>query len=463
MRPYEKIIDRWGPPGRNTILFCLALVLFHITGPAFENHIQESQRLLAAGNMEGAEREAKLALRDSATHALALAMLGTIRLQQNRNNEGIDYLKKAVRMDPRLVGARLNLGDAYTRVGKIKEARDAYDQALRLRPDNTTARLDLAQLEASAGDYRASLEVAEPILPLLHKSAEAILVLATDYSGLQKKELMGPLVADWRSLREVPEPLCLSFAALLAENDLLPGAIDVLNRCANNQKGLSFELSATLGGLYLRSGDTKLASDHYEAALRLRPGCVPCLQGLASIADKQGESEKALAYLIRARRLQPDDPSVLFDFGKVCLQRNLFEDALSSLQRAVALRPDNDHYRYVLASGYVSTAHYAKARVLLESLLKKHPNDSVLHYALGAVLYLQGDFDAAEISLQKSIDLNADQVGAYYYLGLTAEKKRDNERAEHIFDDLLKRHPEHIPSYVGRGTVLVALKKYTEA
>jgi tetratricopeptide (TPR) repeat protein len=448
---------------RNVVLLWAVLLSCGITGFAVGNHIQESERFLAAGNLEAAEREAKLALSSPRTEALACAMLGTIRLQQNRNQEGIEFLEKAISLEPKLVGARLNLGSAYSRLGQIDKARQAYRGALRVQPDSTPARLSLARLEAAAGNYATSMQLAEPMLAELQKTPEGILLLATDYSGLKKKDRLALLVAEWRKLGQIPESTTLQFADILSHGDFFSEAIEVVKGQAGASENLSFESTFALASLYARQGNTKLASEHYESALKQQEGCVPCLRGLAAIARNEGITEKALAYLIRARKLSPEDPDVLFEFGRVCLERDLFEDGVEALEKAVALRPDNDHYRYVLASGYTSLAHYAKARAILEALVKKHPNDSALHYALGAVVYLMGDFDTAEALLRKSIELNADQVGSYYYLGLIAEKRKDLPAAEQIFRRLLKEHPEHVPSYAWLGTVLVEMKKYSEA
>lgn len=458
-----------GSPGRrghlpaSVFMLYLIFLLLSSNSLATDSHIEESQRLMASGNLEAAEHEARLAMSDPATKALGLAILGAIRLQQMKTDEGVAFLKEAIQTDPRLVGARLNLGEAYSRSGKTTEAREAYQQALRLKPDSTVARFDLAQLEASAGNYATSLRVAEPIEPLLRSSPEGILVLASDYLGLKNTDPVAPLVAQWKNLAEVPEPLSLTFAQLLDHNRLTSAALSVLEPYEKAGTPLSFELAFALAGLHVQEGNLEAASAYYETALKLNATCVLCLQSLATIAEKQNETEKALAWLIQARRLSPGDPGVLFEYGKVCLERDLLDDGVEALEKAVALRPDNDHYVYVLASGYVSKAHYPKAQTLLEGLLKKRPGDSVLHYALGTVFYLEDQFDFAEASLDKSIELNADQIGSYYYLGLTAEKKRNYPEAERLFTNLLKQHPEHIPTYSALGAVLVETKKYAEA
>ena len=78
---------------------------------------------MASGNLEAAEHEARLAMSNPATKAVALAILGAIRLQQMKTDEGVAFLKEAIQTEPRLVGARLNLGDATH--GQAKQPRRA--------------------------------------------------------------------------------------------------------------------------------------------------------------------------------------------------------------------------------------------------------------------------------------------------------------------------------------------------
>jgi tetratricopeptide (TPR) repeat protein len=66
---------------------------------------------MSKGDLSGAEKEGRLALRDPSTRALAWASLGAIRFRQKKYEQGAEFLRTALRLDPRLVGARINLGD----------------------------------------------------------------------------------------------------------------------------------------------------------------------------------------------------------------------------------------------------------------------------------------------------------------------------------------------------------------
>jgi tetratricopeptide (TPR) repeat protein len=77
----------------------------------------------------------------------AYMMLGTTLLQMNRPEEAIPFLYVADRLSHGDYMARNNLGIAYGAIGRIDKARKAYNEALRLRPDNVHRALIVANLD----------------------------------------------------------------------------------------------------------------------------------------------------------------------------------------------------------------------------------------------------------------------------------------------------------------------------
>src|SRR5207244_4237938 len=151
-------------------------------------------------------------------------------------------------------------------------------------------------------------------------------------------------------------------------------------------------LALQLGKSYLSLGVMDRAEQNFQRALDLNPACAVCDQGLAEIAERQGNTEKALAYLVTAKQLDPKDPEILFEFGKVCLQRNLLEDALPALEKAVALKPDRDPYVYVLSSANAAQRNLSNAASRFARLLQRHLHASVLNFSISATWYLHGKY-----------------------------------------------------------------------
>jgi len=453
-------VTRAGGPHLSVPLL-LALLNVPFQTYSSTNHLQAALRMINQGNLQQAEREARLALDDPESRPVAWAALGTIRLQQNKYDEGVEFLQKALSLNPRLVGARISLGGGYLLLGKRTEAREAFREALRAEPNNLNARFDLAQLESEDANYKVSLEVAKPVVDELQRSPDGLVLLATDYAGLQLKDSIQALLPPWKALGDPPIDLTVRFASLLIKNGLAPDAVEILEK-AKAVNPASFQLTFALGSGYIAAGRVDPATESYEATLKLKGDCVPCLTEIARISEQQGNTEKALAYLIRAKRIEPENPEILFRLGRVCLERDLFDDAMDSLQKAAALRPDNDSFLYVLGSAQVAKRKYKEAETIFKTLLAKHPSDAVLNYALGSVLYLDENLDEAKKYLQKSVDLPPDQRAAHYYLGLIVERQ-DAEEASRIFSDLIQRYPDYAAPYVALGTLLVKQKRFPDA
>lgn len=428
------------------------------------NHVEVAARLLSQGQLDQAETETRKALGSPDTRALALAMLGTIRLQESKYDESIGFLTQALTLNPRLPGARTSLGSAYLLQGKLELARKSFQEALRLDPGNVNARFNLAKVEASIHNFQQSLDAAGPIVPQLKGTEDGLLLLATDYGALGRKEKLKGLVGDWKGMSAASPEASLDFGDLLATYGMSAEAREIFEgqetKIADQR---SSTLAYRLGRSYLALGALDRAETNLQLALTLDPQCVVCFQGLAEVAEKEGNTEKALAHLIAAKKMDPENPEILFEFGKVCLQRNLLDDAMPALTKAVALKPDQEPYVYVLGSAYVAQHDLPKAASLFGELLQKHPKDPVLNYAMGSVYYLQHKYAEAEASFKESLRAQPDQIAASYYLGLTYDAIGQDDQAVTIFRDLVKNHPEHAPSYVQLGSILLRQHQYDES
>lgn len=426
-------------------------------------HLQRAVQLLSQGDLAGADQEARQALQDPATQPQAWGILGTILLQQGRISEGAKDLEKAIALNPALVGARINLGEAYRRLGQPVKAEKAFRAAINHDPANFSARLDYAELQNSLHQYREALVTAQPAFSQFHRSSAGLVVLAEAYAATRRNRELGALFSDWTDLSSQPTSVeAVRFARCLSQAGLNAQARRELAK-AQDASQPDFNLAYEAANIDRLMGKLQDAEQDYTLALRLKPECAACEVGLAAVAEQQNNSEKALACLIKARQMDPNNPEVQFEFGKICLVRDLVDDAVPALKKALAIQPQNASYQYVMASAYVARQKYAQAAELLNRLLTKHAQDPELNYAAGAVAYLQADYPRAQTLLNKSIALQPHQLAAYYYLALLYEKERQDDRALRILRQLVRQHPDHAPSYVTMGKILLREKQYNEA
>ncbi len=425
-------------------------------------NLQRSVELLLRGDLESAEAAAALALEDPATKPVAQAMIGSIRLRQERYREGVDLLESAVEANPRLLGARLNLAHAYALAGEPARSEATYRRVIELAPDNAAARLALARVESARGNYRAALAVVGPVEDKLRESPDGLLVLAEAHAAAGNRGAVLQLADAWKRQRGVPREPSMRFALSISKTGLNQEAIAILENLKREGLG-SYEVAFNLGGLYLLEDNLAKAAENYELAVGLDDQSVPALRQVALIAERRGELEKALSYLIRAKLESPDDAGIQFSFGTVALRLELAEDAKQALSRALELQPGHRAARYWLATAHGAAGEYDSALALYKGLLSEEPDEAQLHYAVGTVHYLRSEFAAAARHLSESRRLKPDQLLSPYYLAMIDQKEGRFPESIRAFDAILERHPEHAPSYEGLAVSLVKERRFEEA
>jgi tetratricopeptide (TPR) repeat protein len=424
--------------------------------------LQKAALLVQHGRLDEADQQARIALDDPATRAVASSVLGTIRLQQNQLNESASFLETAIKLEPRLLGAHLTLAQVYTLQGKSQEAAAVFRKALELDPSNLTARLALAGAATEKGEYRRSRELAQPVLAAFKESPEGLFILSTNALKTGDRAAATQLIDTWKQLTDVPPAWSVKFALLLTREGIVRDAIGILER-VRQEGAISYELAFNLAGAYLLNEEPGRALDSYDAALALQPQSVPALRQAAAIAERQGELDRALSYWLRAKKVDPNDPEILLGFGRVCLKMDLLEDAEPALTAAATLRPEEPAYQYTLAAAKVGKRQFEAAQGLLEVLVAKRPDDSQLQYALGSVLYIQGRLVEASARLRESIRLQPEQLASHYYLALVARDQGNDTEAIQTLEKVLQRYPDHAASYEALGGLLMNVRRYTDA
>jgi tetratricopeptide (TPR) repeat protein len=432
------------------------------TGVDGREALKAAVALVQQGKLAEADRQARRALDDPETRAVAYSILGTIKLQQSKLDDSAKLLGEAIRLEPRLVGAQLSLAQVYTLQNKPELALARYKKVLELDPHNLSATLAVARSEVEKGNYQHALKLTVPLQPALRESAEGLYVVVAALLKTGRGDEAAPLVDYWNRLPSVPQATSSAFGLMLVQEGAIDAGIAVLER-AKGAGPSSYELAFNLAGAYLMKKDAARALEHYDAALGITPDSLDALRLAAGVAERNGELERSLSYWLKAKKLTPDDPVILLGFGRVCFKMDLLEDAEPALAKAASLKPGDIPYQYTLAAVKVGKRQYDEARSLLEPLVKAHPEDAHLHYAVGTVLYTQGHLQEAAAHLRESIRLQPDQIPSYYYLALVVRDQGKDEEAIGMFAQLLERQPDHAAASESLGMLLMSAQRNEEA
>ena len=191
--------------------------------------------------------------------------------QAGQLDEAISQLYEALRLDPTLVDARLNLAFALLAARRTHEAVGQCVAALADAPNNPHALYAMGAVQATSGDRAAAIDYYRQALARNIDSAEG-------HYGL------GLVLLDEKETDEA----ILHLEAALRTNPRFA------------------EAHYVLGVASTKAGDLRAAARHFTNAVELRPNDVRAMNNLGAVQMNLKETDKAIQNFAEAVRRNPD-------------------------------------------------------------------------------------------------------------------------------------------------------------
>jgi len=425
---------------------------------------------------------------------------GVAALNRNDLQTAKAKFAEVVRLAPSAEQGHSALGAVLEREGQISAAIAELQSALAIKPDDTTAQLNLAAAYEQAG-----------------APAKAAQLYARAAASARSQN--HPLAAG----------VLAAYARVLAATGQGAAAIARMKE-AVAQQPRNAELHDDLGSLYAQAQDWPHAEQAFSEAIRLKPDSAaahlhlgfvlqaeqkpdavqewqqayklaPENASLALIVGKAladaGQDEQALPLLEHAHELaaqstdsayqlslvlqrlnrvheaidllksvvhaEPSNVDALVNLGLALTQAHEARDAIPFLQGAIALKPDLVIAHQNLAAAYLQVNETAAAIVELEAALKLSPDSPQLHYNLGAAYKIEDDAAHAIPELETAAKLDPNAYEPQYLLGVLYMQQARYDEAAPRLEASLKLHPQNGDGWATLGSVYNKLDRLPEA
>jgi tetratricopeptide (TPR) repeat protein len=218
--------------------------------------------------------------------------LGVVLVSAGKLAEAIDLFNQALRANPEYGLGYYNLGSALQSQGRIEEAARQYRQALQWRPDLASPRYNLGCILASQGKFPEAIQQYQDALRLEPDASEV-------------RNNLGIALA---SSGELDEAIAQFQKAVELRPDLA-------------------EAHVNLGHALATQGNFTEAIQHYKEALRVDPKNASDHYDLAIALANNGDLAQAAEQFREAARLNPDLPDVHSARAKVLEKQGLRDEA----------------------------------------------------------------------------------------------------------------------------------------
>jgi tetratricopeptide (TPR) repeat protein len=332
-----------------------------------------------------------------------------------------DLLAEALKSDPGMLAARLELARILSVAGKGRNAIAILDETPAPQKRSAAYLLNRNMALLAAGDWKEARQSVDKALAIGRLPGflyqDAVL-------RVQDKDLSGAQKSLEEAFHQAPSgtPILRMLGEVMRRQGEFPRFLAMVKDAVVSNPG-SAPLQHALGGLLEAGGDTAGARAAFEAAkaagasvdpeieialLDLRAGAVDkahdrllnlvkehdsarAQQILAEIEMRSGSGDGPVRHYLKALQLEPGNAMVMNNLaGYLAFHQKKYEDALFWGQKALALAPESAVVEDTVGWTYYLDGKYAEAEPFLEKSAKT-ADRPVAHYHLAAVLARIGD------------------------------------------------------------------------
>ena len=305
--------------------------------------------------------------------------------QKGDDSAAIRDYQALIAVRPESLVARVNLGAALARAGRLDAAIAQYQAALKINPQQASVHLDLGLAYSRKNDLTDACDQfaaahratpGDPRIAILFGDAEARTGKAADaVAMLAPMETANAANSDFEYVLG---------EALIAAGHPRDGAPRVEKSAAMTNSAESWMLA---GSTLLDLNEFAQARRDLDNAFRIDPS-IPGLCTLDGTArDKDGDAAAAEPAFRLAIRQNPDDFDANLYLGAILYNQRKMDEAKKYLDKALLLNPQSTMARYELAMWDSLSGQYEVAAQILEKLTQDDPKWLEPHVELATVYY----------------------------------------------------------------------------
>ncbi len=356
-------------------------------------HFNNAEGLYLNGDISGAITLYKNALRCDPNLTEAALNLSYALVDQGLLDEAIIYLQPTLDNNPDNAGLLHNYANILLKMKRYEEAISCYEKALKNQPQSVVTRFNLAvalhqlnRLEDAKDQYIEILD-----LDPFHK--EALYNLSS---------------------------LCLNLAKY-------EDALNYLNRCLKIDPKDPKTLNL-IALTFHKAGNYRAAEGCFRRAIQIKPGDYTFHFNFANLLSNQERIEEAIAEYQKTIQLNKDFLEGYIQLGNHLKKKKLYEEAIGVFNQAISINNNSAETYNNIGNIYKELGRYEEAIAFTKRAIEINPQQAGYYFNLGLSNKELFRYTEAIEAYTEAIKLRWDYPEAHWNLALLLLLKEDFKR-----------------------------------
>jgi tetratricopeptide (TPR) repeat protein len=322
-------------------------------------------------------------------------------LRERDFDKAVELSRSALQQTPNNPQLWTLEGIAFASKGDDTQALAAFQQALKISPDNIAALAGAAQLYYQAGS-RSAVPLLNRLLQFRPGDPTANAMLAVLEYRQGNCSAAAPHFAKAEPLVDSQIEALHAFATCLVKLKRLDDAVTTIQKAVILRPGDAREISV-LASVQMMAHKPQDALATLRPLLDAKDVGANTLQLASRAYEDSGDTPLAVSTLRQALLLEPRDTSLYLDFANICFAHQSFQVGVDVITEGLSLQPNADELYVARGVLYVQVAQYDKAETDFEKAYELNPNQSLSTAAQGLAAVQANDLDHALTSIQAKL------------------------------------------------------------
>ena len=179
----------------------------------------------------------------------------------------------------------------------------------------------------------------------------------------------------------------------------------VADRAHDLQEAEELDAEARATAAANEEENLRIAGEHFEMAVRLKPDYAPAHYYLAATYERQGKLAEAAERLSELAQVQPHDAGLSFQLAVIYLKMKDYDQAEAELERTLTISPNYSNALWYLAAIKANAGQTQAALDVLQQLEILHPNNEVIKASIdNLVAGLDAPADPGPLTIDDAAD-----------------------------------------------------------